>query len=272
MATVFWILVALCRPQYGFQWEEVKRKGVDILVAMDVSSSMLAKDVDPNRLERARREVIDLLALLQGDRIGLIAFAGIPYLQCPLTLDYGAMELFMNYLDTDLIPVPGTAIADAIRLATDVFQKRQSKTKALILITDGEDHGGDPVAAAKEAKRSGVKIFTIGIGKEGGAPIPAASGGGFRKDQQGNLILTKLDEKTLKEVALETDGAYVRSVTGDLDLEKIYLQEIRQGMEHVELKSSRRKRWEERFQWPLGFAMLFLFLEPFIPVRKGKKF
>ena len=268
---VTFISLALCRPQLGFRWEEIRRKGIDILIAFDVSNSMLAEDVKPNRLERARREVMDLLELLQGDRIGLIAFAGVPYLECPLTLDYGAVHLFLDYLQPDLIPVPGTAITQAIELAIEVFSKQGSQTKALILITDGEDHAGDPLSVAKIAKEKGIKIFPIGIGQEGGSPIPEPHGGGFRKDKAGNLILTKLDEETLKKIAHETGGTYVRSVTGDLDLEKIYLDEIRKGMEQQELKSTRRRRWNERFQWPLGLGIILLLFEPFITEVKPKK-
>jgi Ca-activated chloride channel family protein len=177
-------IFALTRPQWGFHWEEIKRVGVDVMVAIDVSESMLAEDVKPNRLERAKREVIDLIEMLEGDRIGLIAFAGTSFVQCPLTLDYGACKMFLDYIDTDLIPVPGTAIAEAIRTSLKSFNKRERKSKALILITDGEDHEGEPIDAAKEAKKEGIKIFTIGVGREGGAPIPLKDGsGGFKKDR-----------------------------------------------------------------------------------------
>ncbi len=255
---VFFIILALVRPRWGFQWEEVKRRGVDIIIALDVSQSMLAEDVKPNRLERAKREITDLLQILEGDRIGLVAFAGTAFVQCPLTLDYGAVSIFLDYLDTDLIPLQGTALGQAIRTSTKAFSSQERKSKALILITDGEGHEGDILAAAEEAKKEGVKIFAIGIGKEGGAPIPLpGSSGGFKKDSGGELILTKLDEVTLQKIALQTGGSYVRSVTGNLDLEKIYQKGIQEGMEQKELKSTRRKRWEERFQW---FAVLAFIL------------
>lgn len=259
---VLLLITALIRPRWGFHWEEVKRTGVDIIVAVDVSKSMLAQDIDPSRLERAKRKIRDLIAMLEGDRIGLIAFAGAAFMQCPLTLDYGAFAMFLDYLDPDLIPVPGTALGEAVRLATASFKRRERTAKALILITDGEDHESDPLGAAAEAKKAGVKIFTIGIGSDTGAPIPQPDGsGGFVKDRGGSVVMSKLDEQLLQKIALETGGAYVRSVTGDIDLEKIYRGEIRAGMERTELASSRSKRWEERFQWFLGIALALIVLE-----------
>jgi len=260
--SIIFCVLALIRPKWGFHWEEIKRKGVDIIVCVDVSTSMLAEDIKPNRLERAKRKIHDLINLLQGDRIGLVAFAGVSFVQCPLTLDYGACQIFLDCLDTDLIPVQGTAIGNAIRTATRAFRKGERKSKVIILITDGEDHEGEPLKAAQEAKKEGIKIFAIGIGKEGGAPVPEPNGkGGFKKDSHGELILSKLDEVTLQKIALNTGGSYVRSVTGDMDLEKIYLEDIKKKTEQKELKSARQKRWEERFQWPLFLALLFLLLD-----------
>ena len=258
-------IIALTQPQWGFHWEEIKRVGVDIIIAIDVSESMLAQDVKPSRLERAKREVYDLIELLEGDRIGLIAFAGTSFVQCPLTLDYGACKMFLDYIDTDLIPVQGTELGDAIRTAIKAFSKRERKSKALILITDGEDHQGNPLEAAKEAEKEGIKIFTIGVGQEGGAPIPAKDGsGGFKKDRRGDMIITHLDEVPLQKIALETGGTYVRSVTGDMDLDKIYQEGIKQRVEEKQLKSTRKRRWEQRFQWFILCALLFLAAEFFV--------
>ena len=266
---IVFLIISLVRPKWGFHWEDIKRTGIDIVVAVDVSKSMLAEDVSPNRLERAKREVYDLCQMLEGDRIGLIAFAGTSFVQCPLTLDYAAFRMFLDYLDSDLIPTPGTAIASAIRKATESFSRKERKAKALIIITDGEDHGSKPVEAAKEAKKEGVKIFTIGIGKEGGMPLPLADGsGGFLKNRKGDVVLSKLDEKTLQKIALETGGSYVRSVTGDMDLDKIYKSAIKGTMESKELKSTRQKRWEERFQWFIFLALIFLNFEFFIREKK----
>ncbi len=264
---VVMVILALLRPQWGFHWEEITRRGVDIMVAVDVSQSMLAEDVSPNRLERAKRELEDLLDILEGDRIGLIAFAGEAWVQCPLTLDYGAFAMFLDYLDPDLIPVPGTAIAQAIELAQESFVEQSSASRALILVTDGEDHLGNVMEAARKAKEAGIQIYTIGIGADQGAPIPSPDGEGFIQDRNGEVVMTRLDENTLQRVAVETGGAYVRSTSGNLDLERIYTEGIRASLEATELKSTRQKKWEERFQWPLFVAVLILFLEPFVSER-----
>ncbi len=267
----FLALLSLVRPKWGFHWEEVERRGIDILIALDVSKSMLSEDVSPNRLERAKRKIADFLKIVQGDRVGLIAFAGTPFLQCPLTLDHGAALLFLDSVDTDLIPVPGTAIAEAIQLSIKTFEKTDRNSKALILITDGEDTVSNPLDAAKKASEAGMKIYTIGVGKDGsGAPIPEGGGGGFKKDRKGDLVLAKLDEDILQKIALETGGSYVRAITGDMDLEKIY-EDLKKKTEDKELKSGRQKRFEERFQWPLFLAWLLLAFEMFLSDRMSPR-
>jgi Ca-activated chloride channel family protein len=271
---LFFSVLALAELKYGFTWEEVKRQGVDIVVALDVSDSMLVEDAEAggmlSRLDRAKREIVDLLRLMEGDRVGLVAFAGTAFLECPLTLDYSAAEIFLEALDTDLIPVKGTALGEAIRTSLEAFEGGSQESRAIILITDGEDHIGEALDAAEEAKADGVRIFTIGIGRDEGAPIPAP-GGGFRKDRRGEMILSRLDETTLQKIALATGGRYVRSVTGDVDLEKIYSQGIKATLEDQDLGSKRRQHWEERFQWLLAVALLALALEPLIPERIRRK-
>ena len=270
LGSLSFLVVSLLQPRWGFQWEDIKRQGIDIMVAIDVSQSMLAEDIKPSRLERAKRKVYDLCRMLEGDRIGLIAFAGTSFVQCPLTLDYGAFKLFLDYLEPDLIPVPGTAIGQAIRAAINSFSRRERTSKALIIITDGEDHEESPLKAAQEAKKEGIRIFVIGVGQDGGAPIPMKDGsGGFKKDGRGEMVLSKLDEAALQKIALETGGSYVRSVTGDLDLNKIYREDIRGRMEKKELRSTRKKRWEERFQWFLFAAILLLGIEFFLRETKA---
>ena len=259
---ILFLILALTRPRWGYQWEDLHQRGVDIIVALDVSSSMLAEDIKPNRLERAKRKISDLLDMMEGDRIGLVAFAGTSFVQCPLTLDYGAARLFLSAIDTQLIPVQGTALGNAIKTSVKAFRSQEKKSKALILITDGEDQTGKALSAAKLAGDQGVKIYTIGIGGEIGAPLPNSSGaGGFRKNQQGEVILSKLDETTLQQIALETGGSYVRSVTGDIDLNTIYKDQIKKHIEKKELKSERRKIWQERFQWFIFIALIFLVAE-----------
>ena len=220
---ILFLILALTRPRRGYEWENIHQRGVDVIVALDVSSSMLAEDIKPNRLERAKRKISDLLDMMEGERCGHVAFAGTSFVQCPLTLDYGAARLFLSAIDTQLIPVQGTALGNAIKTSVKAFRSQEKKSKALILITDGEDQTGKALSAAKLAGDQGVKIYTIGIGGEIGAPIPNHSGaGGFRKNQQGEVILSKLDETTLQQIALETGGSYVRSVTGDIDFNTIY--------------------------------------------------
>jgi Ca-activated chloride channel homolog len=259
---ILFLLLALTSPRWGYKWEDLHQRGVDVIVALDVSSSMLAEDIKPNRLERAKRKISDLLDMMVGDRIGLVAFAGTSFVQCPLTLDYGAARIFLSAIDTQLIPVQGTALGNAIETSVKAFRTQEKKSKALILITDGEDQTGKALSAAKSAGDQGVKIYTIGIGGEIGAPLPNPSGaGGFRKNEQGEVILSKLDETTLQQIALETGGSYVRSVTGDIDLKTIYIDQINKHIEKKELKSERRKIWQERFQWFIFIALIFLVAE-----------
>ena len=260
LMAVFFIILALTRPRWGFEWKDMKQEGVDIIVALDVSKSMLAQDIKPDRLSRAKRKIIDLLDMLEGDRFGLVAFAGTAFVQCPLTLDYSAAKLFLDATDTDLLSAQGTALAGAIRKSIAAFKSPEDKSKAIILITDGESHGDDPLKAAKFAADQGVRIYTIGIGKDSGAPIPDAAGG-FKKDEKGEIVLTQLDETTLQQIALQTGGTYVRSVTGDLDLQKIYIENIKPKIDKKELKTQRRKLWTERFQWPIFLALVCLFSE-----------
>ena len=267
---ILFLILALTRPRWGYEWENLHQRGVDVIVALDVSSSMLAEDIKPNRLERAKRKISDLLDMMEGDRIGLVAFAGTSFVQCPLTLDYGAARLFLSAIDTQLIPVQGTALGNAIKTSVKAFRSQEKKSKALILITDGEDQTGKALSAAKLAGDQGVKIYTIGIGGEIGAPLPNSSGaGGFRKNQQGEVILSKLDETTLQQIALETGGSYVRSVTGDIDLNTIYKDQIKKNIEKKELKSERRKIWQERFQWFIFIALIFLVAETCLSEKRS---
>ena len=257
---VVFLILALSQPRWGYYWKDLEQKGVDIVIALDVSSSMLAQDIKPNRLERAKYKIMDLLNMLEGDRVGLVAFAGTSYLQCPLTLDYSATRIFLNAIDTELIPVPGTAIGHAIRTSVKAFNTQDTRSRAIILITDGEDHTGDAIQSANWAKEHKTKIFAIGIGNNIGAPIPDPKPGasGFKKDKDGEVILTKLDEPTLKQMALQTGGSYVRSVSGDMDLQKLYRENIKRKVKSKEIKTERKRVWKERFQWMIFAALLCL--------------
>lgn len=266
-------VVALANPQIGTKLEDVTRKGVDIIVALDVSKSMLAEDIKPNRLEKAKHELGQLIDLLQGDRIGIVAFAGMAHVQCPLTLDYSAAKLFLSIMDTDLIPQPGTAIGEAIKTSVKAFNTEERKYKVLILITDGEDHEGDAVEAAKEAEQEGVIVYTIGIGSPQGVPIPEYNSygqqTGFKKDRGGSVVTTKLDVMSLQKIAYQTNGKYYLASHGNTELDDIYAEIA--ALEEKELVSRQFSQYEDRFQIFLALGLILLILEFLIPERKKLK-
>jgi Ca-activated chloride channel family protein len=267
------LVLAFARPQLGTKLRTVQREGQDILIALDVSLSMLAEDIKPNRLEKAKHEIASLIDKMQGDRVGLIAFAGKAFIQCPLTLDYGAAKMFLDIMDEDLIPVPGTAIGEAIQKAVTAFVEKERKHKILILITDGEDHVGKPVEMAAAASKEGVVIYCVGIGSSKGVPIPLVNDRGqrtgFKKNESGEVVMTKLDELTLEKIALETGGKYYRASPGEVELDRIY--EDIGNMEKKTLSSQQYAQFEDRFQVLLGFVLFFLVLETLIPERKRIK-
>jgi Ca-activated chloride channel family protein len=268
VAAVAFLAVALAGPRWGFHWEEVHREGVDLIVALDTSRSMLAPDVKPNRLQRAKLAVQDLIKNLHGDRVGLVAFAGSAFVQCPLTLDYEAFSESLRAVDVGIIPKGGTALAEAVRAGLGAFEGRQGKHNALIIITDGEDHEGDVDAVTQEAAESNVRIYTVGIGTAEGELIPAAEGGqGFFKDRHGQVVKSRLDEETLQKVATTTGGAYVRAAGAELGLDELYEGYIGK-MEKRELSSTMERRFEERFQWPLAGAVACLLAEMLVGERR----
>ena len=237
LCSVFFVILSLAKPQIGTKLEQVKREGVNILIATDVSLSMTAEDIKPNRLEKAKHAVSKFIDLLQGDRVGLIAFAGEAFVQCPLTLDYGAAKMFLEIMDIGSIPTPGTAIGEAILLAIKSFDQRERKHKVLILITDGEDHAGEPLKAAEIAEKEGIVIFTVGVGSVTGDPIPLYNESGrnigFKKDREGQVVTSKLDELTLEKIALQTGGKYYRASGSESELTKIYDEIGKIGRAHV---------------------------------------
>jgi len=268
------LILALSRPQWGTRMQTIKRKGLDLLIALDTSKSMLAEDIKPNRLELAKYEIAHFIDNLQGDRIGLICFAGTSFVQCPLTLDYAAAKIFLKIIDTNIIPTGGTAIGEAIRKAQQTFIREERKHKVLILLTDGEDHNSEPVEAAKEAAREGIRIYTIGLGSKAGEPIPLKDQNGahigYLKDRQGNVVMSKLDQTTLEKIALLTEGKYYHASTGKMELSKVF-QDIA-DMEKKELQSKKYVQYEDRFYYFLWPALLFLLLEFFLADhRKVKK-
>jgi Ca-activated chloride channel homolog len=274
LSAFLFMVLALMRPQWGFQWQEVKRQGIDIMIALDTSNSMLAEDVKPNRLERAKLAIKDLVKKLKGDRIGLIAFSGTAFLQCPMTLDYDGFLMSLYDLDTFTIPIGGTSLAKAIYKAIDSFDQTKKDQKILIVITDGEDLEGGLEKAIQQAKAKGVRIFCVGIGSPEGEliPIPDERGKqGFLRDEQGNVVRTKLNEAPLQKIAMETGGMYVRATGVEFGLDLMYQEELSK-LQKEEFKAKMEKRYHERFQIPLAAAFFLLFLEPLIGDRKTRKF
>lgn len=271
LASMFCI-IALMRPQWDFQWQEIKRRGLDILVAIDTSKSMFTEDVKPNRLERSKLAVKDLIKRLEGDRIGLIAFSGTAFLQCPLTIDYDGFLLALNDLNADTIPRGGTDISTAIKTAMETFKSGEKKYKVLILITDGEDHEGSPVELAELAKKENMKIFCIGIGTAEGELIQLTDESGkktFWKDKDGNVVKSKLDEDLLEKIALSAGGSYVRSSGAEFGLDLIYEEKL-SNMEKKDIKAQMNKFYYERYQIPLTIVLALLMIEPFISDRKKR--
>jgi Ca-activated chloride channel family protein len=272
-ASVLFLVLALARPQFGTKMKTVKREGQDIVITLDVSLSMMAEDIKPNRLEKAKHEIGTMIDKFQGDRVGLVAFAGKAFVQCPLTLDYGAAKMFLDSMDPSLIPTPGTAVGEAVTKAASCFSEQERKHKIVILITDGEDHVGNPLETAKAAAKEGVVIYTVGIGSLEGVPIPVNDergySTGFKKNRDGEVVMTRLDELTLEKIALETGGKYYRATPGEVELNRIYDDILK--MEKKSLASKQFAQYEERFQILLGIALFLFILEALVPERKRVK-
>jgi Ca-activated chloride channel family protein len=263
-------LVALAGPKWGFHWEEVRREGIDLMIAIDTSRSMLASDVRPNRLERAKLAVQDLIRQLEGDRVGLIAFAGSAFVQCPLTHDYQAFGESLRAIDVGIIPRGGTSIGEAVRSGVAAFEGREGRHAALVVITDGENHDGDIGAAAQEALAAGIRVYTVGIGTREGELIEVEVDGRrtFLKDRQGQVVKSRLDEETLRTLATTTGGAYLYAQGPSLGLDELYDDYIAK-MEKREIETSMKRRFQERFQIPLLLAFLLLAAEPVF--RTGRR-
>lgn len=267
------VTVALARLQFGTHMELLKREGIDIVIALDVSNSMLARDMKPNRLEKAILEIRSIIDRLRGDRIGLVAFAGEAFIQCPLTLDYSAARFLLGAMDNTSVSTQGTALATAIEMSSRAFDQREKKHKVLLLLTDGEDHEGGALEAAEEARRQGINIYTVGIGSPQGEPIPVldrkGNQVGFKKDEAGEVIVTRLDDVTLQKISLATGGKYYNATAGEIELDRIF-DEI-SAMEKKELEGTLVTRYDDRFQWPLLAAMLLIVGEFFLSERRKKR-
>ncbi len=270
VALVF-MVIGLADPQVGSRLVKAERKGIDIMLALDVSNSMLAEDIKPSRMERSKQAISKLIDELRSDRIGMILFAGKAYTQLPITTDYAAAKLFLSTVSTDAVPVQGTAIGEAIDLAVKSFNESNEHSKAIIIITDGENHEGDVLTTAKQAAEKGIHIYTIGMGSPEGGPIPVFQGNnrtGYKKDRQGNTVVTKLNETMLQQIASAGQGVYVRASNASAGLSKIF-DEINK-LNKSEIESMMFSDYEDRFQYFLGISMLFLILDLLIAERKSK--
>ncbi len=264
MVGILFILVSLIGPQWGYEWHEVRQEGTEIMLAVDTSKSMLATDIKPNRLERVKLAVNDFLGNLNGDKVGLIAFSGTSFLQCPLTLDYNAFSLTLNSLSFKTIPRGGTAIGEAIQTAIKAFESGGGgTTKSLILITDGENHEGDPVPLAAEAAKKGIQVYTIGIGRPEGELIVVPDDKGnssYLKDDQGNVVKSKLNEEILQEIAKAGGGSYYHATDISMGLDELYRQKVAK-LNKAEFNSKLQKHYIDRYQVPLFLGILFITLE-----------
>ncbi|MEE4196133.1 MAG: VWA domain-containing protein [Bacteroidales bacterium] len=265
------LILALADPQFGSKLEKVKRKGAEIIIALDVSNSMLAEDIQPNRLERAKQSISKLIDRLENDRIGLIVFAGDAYIQVPVTSDFSAAKMFLSSINTQIVSKQGTSIGTAIDLAMNSFTPETEMDKAVIIITDGENHEDNPVKAAELAAKKGIQIHTIGMGSSKGTPIPVHNTYGqttFLKDNEGNVVVSKLDQKTLQQIAVAGEGMFIMANNTQAGLNKLFDEISR--MEKEEMEEVVYTEFEHRFQYLVGIALFFLMVEVLIPDRKSK--
>lgn len=266
IAFLFFV-IGLSRPQIGAKLKEHETKGAEIMIVLDVSNSMLAEDYSPNRLDRAKLAISRLVDKLRDDRIGLIVFAGNSFVQLPITTDYVSAKMFLNSISTDSVPIQGTAIGEAINTAIRSFSAQSEKSRAIIIITDGENHEDDPVAAAKQAAEMGIRVFTIGVGSPEGKPIPF--NGELMKDKDGNIVVTRLDEQVLQDVASSGNGAYVRAGNSEFGLNPI-IDDIRK-MEDEKYSSIVFEEYDEQFMYFMAIALFFFVLEMLIGDRRSKR-
>ena len=271
LAGISAIIIVLARPQYGSKLEEVRKQGVEVIIALDVSNSMLAEDIQPDRITRAKQAISRLVDNLSNDKIGLIVFAGDAYTQIPITTDYISAKMFLSTIGPDMVPKQGTAIGAAIRLAAGSFTPGEGKSRAIIIITDGENHEDEPLKEAEEAAKSGIVIHTIGIGSSEGVPIPVSAGGrkDYLKDQNGTTVITRLDEDILKKIAVTAGGNYIRASSSSIGLDEIF-SDIRK-MDQSELESSVYTEYNDQFQIFAALALILLVIEIVIMERKNRK-
>lgn len=263
------LAIALVNPKIGTKLETVKREGVDIVFAIDVSKSMLAEDIKPNRLEKSKQLVSQIINNLGSDRVGIIAYAGKAFPQLPITTDYSAAKLFLQNMNTDMLSSQGTAINEAILLAKTYYDDDEQTNRVLVIISDGEDHSEAAVQVAEQASQEGIKIFTIGVGETKGGPIPLKRNGivtGYKKDSQGETVITRLDETTLKNIAAQANGQYIQGRTTDKVVNQ--MKDILNKMDKTEFEAKQIADFKDQFQWFLGLAILLFFIDIFLLERK----
>lgn len=270
MLALAFIITGIARPQYGSKLKKIKREGIELVIALDVSNSMLAEDIQPNRLDRAKLAISRLVDKLKDDKIGLIVFAGDAYTQLPITADYNSAKLFLNSVNTQIVPKQGTAIGASINLATRSFTPNSKANKAIIVITDGENHEDDAVSAAKSAVENGIVVHTIGMGLPQGSPIPVLRNGQkeYLKDNQGNVVVTKLNETMLEQIATAGNGVYVRANNAQVGLNTLF-DEINK-LEKTEMESLVYSDYEDQFQYFFAIGLILILLEFVILERKNK--
>lgn len=266
-AAWFFFVIGLCRPQLGARVKEHETNGVEVMIALDVSNSMLAEDYSPNRLERSKLAISRLVDKLQGDRIGLIVFAGQAFTQLPITADYVSAKIFLNSINTESVPIQGTALADAITSAARSFSSQSDRSRAIVVITDGEDHEGDVLEAAKDVAQAGIRIYTIGVGSPQGKPIPM--NGELMKDSNGEIVVSRLDEDILQQIASVSDGKYVRAGASEFGLNPV-IDDIRQ-IDKQRFNSVVFEDFNEQYMYFFAIALFFLLLEFAVPQTKAKK-
>lgn len=264
------LIITIASPQFGTKLETVKRKGIEVIIALDVSNSMNATDVEPSRLARAKLAIERLTDRLVNDRIGLIVFAGEAYVQLPITTDYASAKLFLSNIDTNIVPTQGTAIGSAIRLATNSFSQQKDINRAIVVITDGENHEDNAIAAAKEAKEKGIKVYTVGMGSPEGAPIPVSPNNpnSFMKDNDGNVVITKMNAALLKGIAEVADGKYIAANNIRAGINDL-IDELGE-LEKSEIESKVYTEYDSKFQYPLALVIVILLIEFMILDRKNK--
>jgi Ca-activated chloride channel family protein len=268
MAVLLLLIIALARPQFGSKLKEAKREGIEIVIALDVSYSMMATDIAPNRLERSKQAISNLVSKMSDDKIGMIIFAGDAYTQLPITADYVSAKMFLSNISPDIVSKQGTAIGEAIELGIRSFTPDEESSKVIVVISDGENHEGDAIEAARKANEKGIVVYTIGMGSSRGSLIPAKGGAGFIKDKQGNPVTSKMNPEMLNEIAMAGGGKYFTASNSNVGLTKLYAELGK--LDKTEIQSQVYSEYNDQYSYFVGLAILLLIIELFILERKNK--